>query len=221
MRLLIAEDDMLLGEGLRAALGKAGFTVTWVRDGRATLGALDSDDFVALVLDIGLPGMNGLEVLKTLRRNEKSLPVLMLTASDTTRDKVTSLDGGADDYLVKTVDMEELIARLRALIRRSGLSGNNSLRVGELLIDIASHSVKKSGLEIKLSPREFGILRVLMEGPGRIYTKAQLEKAMYGWETHVDSNTIEVHIHHLRAKLGADTIHTVRGVGYTIRKPSQ
>jgi DNA-binding response OmpR family regulator len=218
MKLLLVEDDPLLGDGLRAALGKAGFTVHWVRDGKAALGALEAEEFAAMVLDIGLPVMSGMEVLRELRSTNNTLPVLILTARDTTRDKVLSLERGADDYLVKTADMEELIARLRALIRRSG-RGGGSLGFGDLTLDLVARAVTRNGNTIAVSSREFAVLRALIEGAGRVLTRGQLERALYGWSRNVDSNAIEVHVHNLRLKLGAETIKTVRGVGYTIAKP--
>lgn len=217
MRLLLVEDDPLLGDGLRAALDKAGFAVTWVRDGKSVLGALASGDFAVMVLDIGLPGMGGMEVLRELRDANDTLPVLILTARDTTRDKVLSLDRGADDYLVKTADMEELVARLRALVRRSG-RGGGSLGVGDLTLDLVAHNVVRNGHAVAVSGREFAVLRALMESAGRVLTRSQLETSLYGWGRNVESNAVEVHIHNLRLKLGADTIKTVRGVGYTIAR---
>ncbi len=217
MRLLIVEDDALLGAGLRAALSKWGFTVTWVRLGAAALNVLEIEDFVAVVLDVGLPDISGLEVLRKLRAAGKKLPVMILTARDTTRDKVVCLDHGADDYLVKTTDMEELVARLRALIRRSG-RGGGLLVVGGLTLNLDDRSVTMNGEEVNVSKREFDVLRALMEGAGRVLTRAQLEQALYGWNRNVDSNAVEVHIHNLRHKIGATTLKTVRGVGYTIAK---
>ena len=217
MRLLIVEDDSLLGGGLRAALSKTGFVVTWVRDGKAALELLAREAFVAMVLDIGLPEMDGLEVLRRLRAGGQMLPVLMLTARDTTRDKVLSLESGADDYLLKTADMEELIARLRALIRRSGRAVG-ALSVGELTLNLEAHSVTKGGDPVSISKREFDVLRALMEGAGRVLTRGQLEQSLYGLNRNVDSNAIEVHVHNLRAKLGAGLLKTVRGVGYTINR---
>ncbi len=217
MRLLIVEDESLLGGGLRAALSKTGFVVTWVRDGKAALELLAREAFVAMVLDIGLPEMDGLEVLRRLRAGGQMLPVLMLTARDTTRDKVLSLESGADDYLLKTADMEELIARLRALIRRSGRAVG-ALSVGELTLNLEAHSVTKGGDPVSISKREFDVLRALMEGAGRVLTRGQLEQSLYGLNRNVDSNAIEVHVHNLRAKLGAGLLKTVRGVGYTISR---
>ena len=217
MRLLIAEDDALLGAGLRAALGKWGFTVTWVRHGGAALDVLESEQFLAMVLDIGLPDISGLDVLRRVRATGNKLPILILTARDTTHDKVTSLDCGADDYLVKTTDMEELVARLRALIRRSG-RGGGMLSVGALSVDLDSRAVTLSGEAVNVSKREFEVLRVLMEGAGRVLTRSQLEQSLYGWNRSVDSNAVEVHIHNLRSKIGANILKTVRGVGYTIAR---
>jgi DNA-binding response OmpR family regulator len=217
MRLLIAEDDALLGAGLRAALGKWGFTVTWVRHGGAALDVLETEQFLAMVLDIGLPDISGLDVLRKVRATGNKLPILILTARDTTHDKVTSLDCGADDYLVKTTDMEELVARLRALIRRSG-RGGGMLSVGALSVDLDSRAVTLSGEAVNVSKREFEVLRVLMEGAGRVLTRSQLEQSLYGWNRSVDSNAVEVHIHNLRSKIGANILKTVRGVGYTIAR---
>jgi DNA-binding response OmpR family regulator len=217
MRLLIAEDDALLGAGLRAALGKWGFTVTWVRHGGAALDVLETEQFLAMVLDIGLPDISGLDVLRKVRATGNKLPILILTARDTTHDKVTSLDCGADDYLVKTTDMEELVARLRALIRRSG-RGGGMLSVGALSVDLDSRAVTLSGEAVNVSKREFEVLRVLMEGAGRVLTRSQLEQSLYGWNRSVDSNAVEVHIHNLRSKIGASILKTVRGVGYTIAR---
>lgn len=220
MRLLLVEDDALLGDGLRAALDKAGFAVTWVRDGRSAVDVVASQDFVAMVLDIGLPAMNGMDVLREVRAAGNDLPILMLTARDSTRDKVMGLERGADDYLVKTADMEELVARLRALIRRSGRA-SGILKVGDLILNLTTHSVSNGGNAVPVSAREAAVLRALMERAGRVITRSQLEEALYGWGKAAESNAVEVHIHNLRAKLGAELIKTVRGVGYTIAKPQQ
>lgn len=217
MRLLLAEDDALLGAGLRAALSKSGFAITWVRDGKAALEVLAVSEFAAMVLDLGLPGVSGLDVLRKIRAAGSLLPVLILTARDSTHDKVTCLDSGADDFLVKTTDMEELIARLRTLIRRTVRLGG-AVKVGDLTLDPDTHTVTQKGVIVKVSRREFAILRALVEGAGRILTRSQLEKALYGGEHGIESNAIEVHIHNLRQKLGATTLKTIRGVGYTIAK---
>jgi DNA-binding response OmpR family regulator len=191
--------------------------VTWVRHGGAALDGLETEQFLAMVLDIGLPDISGLDVLRRVRATGNKLPILILTARDTTHDKVTSLDCGADDYLVKTTDMEELVARLRALIRRSG-RGGGMLSVGALSVDLDSRAVTLSGEAVNVSKREFEVLRVLMEGAGRVLTRSQLEQSLYGWNRSVDSNAVEVHIHNLRSKIGASILKTVRGVGYTIAR---
>ena len=217
MKLLIVEDDALLGAGLRAALSKSGFEVTWLRSGQAALDGLTVNTYVALVLDLSLPDLTGLEVLRKLRADGNTMPVLILTARDSTHDKVVCLNFGADDFLVKTTDMEELIARLRALIRRAG-HGGGTFSVGDLKLDPEAHSVTQKGAPVNVSKREFDVLRALMEGAGRVLTRSQLEQSLYGWNRAVDSNAIEVHIHNLRLKIGAGTLKTVRGVGYTIAR---
>lgn len=216
MQLLIVEDDALLGSGLQASLSNAGFSACWVRTGQAALDALAQKSFVIMVLDIGLPDMSGLEVLHKMRSSGNNLLVLMLTARDATSDKVISLETGADDYLVKTTDIEELIARLRALIRRSGQAGQYS--VNGLALDAHAHRVTQNGAPIELSQREFSILRVLLDGAGRVVTRSHLEQSLFGSDRVIDSNALEVHIHNLRAKIGANTLKTVRGVGYTIAR---
>lgn len=218
MKILLVEDDGLLGASLRAALGKVGFAVTWVKNGDEALALAAAQDYLAMVLDLGLPKVHGIDVVAALRAAGNAIPILILTATDTTRDKVISLERGADDFLGKTADLEELIARLRALIRRSGKS-SGSLTVGALKLDIDARTVLQGGKPIKVSNREFGILRALMEGAGRVLTRAQLEQSLYGSNASVESNAVEVHIHNLRLKLGAATLHTIRGIGYTIVRP--
>jgi DNA-binding response OmpR family regulator len=220
MRLMLVEDDALLGGGLQAALGKAGFEVTWLRDGAAALEQLPGGGYAAVVLDLGLPTISGLEVVRQMRAQGHSLPVLILTARDTTRDKVQGLEDGADDYLTKSADIEELIARLRALLRRSG-RGGACLTAGELRIDIDARTAWHAGVPVKLSRREFDVLRALIEGAGRVLTRRQLEQSLYGWGHEVESNAIEVHVHNLRAKLGTSALKTVRGVGYSLVRQSQ
>jgi DNA-binding response OmpR family regulator len=211
---LIVEDNALMGAGLRSALSRSGFEIVWVRDGEAALKILATETFLAMVLDVGLPGMSGLEVLQILRSDGDKMPVLVLTARDTTLDKVTSLDNGADDFLAKTTDIEELAARLRALIRRSGRS--EKYVAGDLILDLGAHTVTQRGIPIDLSKREFEVLSILMNASGRVVTRSQLERSLYGRDRQVESNSLEVHIHNLRAKIGATTLKTIRGVGYTI-----
>jgi DNA-binding response OmpR family regulator len=224
MRLLLVEDDSLLGGGLRATLSKSGFDVTWVREGRAALDLARTEPFTIMLLDIGLPDLGGLDVLRQLRQlraDGHQLPVLVLTARDSTRDTVLGLEAGADDYVVKTADMEELLARLRALIRRAGRGGAGSLSVGALKLDLDARTVSRNGEAVAVSRREFEVLRTLMEAAGRVLTRSQLEQALYGRSHGVESNAVEVHIHNLRLKLGPTALKTVRGVGYTIASRAQ
>jgi len=216
MHLLFAEDDALLGAGLYAALGKAGFEVTWAKDGQSALDLILARDFDAVVLDIGLPVLGGMEVLRRLRAARRDVPVLILTALDSTPSKVAGLEAGADDYLAKTAELDELIARVRALIRRAG---RGSLSVGELRMDTAARVVTLRGVPVHLARREFDVLRLLMEASGRVLTRSQLEQALYGDSGAVDSNAVEVYIHNLRSKLGASLLKTVRGVGYALVRP--
>ncbi|MCE1171669.1 response regulator [Azovibrio restrictus] len=215
MRLLLVEDDPVLGDGLKTGLSQAGFTVDWAQDGAAADAALDCEQFALAILDLGLPRLEGLEVLRRLRRRGQTLPVLILTARDSTGEKVAGLDAGADDYLIKPIDLDELAARIRALLRRAGGRAAPVLEVGPLRLDPASHQVELEGQPVNLSTREFSILQLLVENAGRVISRSQLEAALYGWGDSLESNAVEVHIHHLRKKLGSDSIRTLRGVGYT------
>jgi two-component system OmpR family response regulator/two-component system response regulator QseB len=199
-------------------LRQEGYAVDWVKDGIAADLALQNETYDVLVLDLGLPRLSGMEVLVRLRGRGQTLPVLILTARDATGDKIAGLDSGADDYLVKPVDLDELAARVRALSRRSAGRANPELKLGELVLDPAAHQVRLAGVPVELSTREFSLLQVLMQNAGRVLTRAQLESSLYGWRDEPDSNALEVHIHHLRKKLGAECIKTLRGVGYTMRK---
>jgi two-component system, OmpR family, response regulator QseB len=218
MRILLVEDDPQLGDGLMVGLRQAGFAVDWVRDGHAADLALSSETFDLVVLDLGLPRLSGMEVLKRARDRGRTAPVLILTARDATGDKVAGLDAGADDYLVKPVDLDELTARIRALTRRSAGRAAPLLTHGDLALDPAAHSVTLAGQPVELASREFALLQMLLESAGRVLTRSQLEQSLYGWGDEPDSNALEVHIHHLRRKLGSELIRTLRGVGYTIPK---
>lgn len=218
MRILLIEDDPQLGDGLTVGLRQAGFAVDWVRDGQSADDALRTEDFDLLVLDLGLPRLSGMEVLQRARKRGQSMPVLILTARDVTGDKVSGLDAGADDYLVKPVDLDELSARIRALSRRSAGRAAPLLVHGRISLDPAAHEVTLDGQAVELSSREFSLLQMLLESAGRVLTRSQLEQSLYGWREEPDSNALEVHIHHLRKKLGSDLIRTLRGVGYTISK---
>lgn len=217
MRLLLVEDDPLLGDGIQTGLHQAGFTVDWVQDGRAAQTLLRAEEFSALVLDLGLPGeLDGMALLSWLRNRKHALPVLILTARDTVADKLAGLDGGADDYLVKPFDLDELAARLRALIRRSHGRQSALLTYAGLTLDPAAHKVSVDGQTVELSAREFSLLEALLENNGRVLARSQLERLIYGWNEEPESNAVEVHVHHLRKKLGSELIRTVRGIGYTI-----
>jgi DNA-binding response OmpR family regulator len=219
MRILLVEDDPLLGDGMQKSLGHLGFTVDWLRDGKQAEHALSSEEYAAVVLDLGLPQRDGFTLLHTAREAGLRTPVLILTARDTTPDKLKGFSLGADDYVVKPVDMEELAARLHALIRRSGGHAAPRLCIGAIELDPAAHRVWREGQAVELSAREFAILEQLMQNAGRVLTRAQLEESLYGWGDSVDSNTVEVFIHHLRKKLGADFIRTLRGIGYSVERP--
>ena len=220
MHLLLAEDDTMIGESVRKGLRQDGFTVDWVQDGRSAELVLDEDKYDLLLLDIGLPRKSGLEVLKTLRGQGNRVPVLILTARDALSDRVTGLDAGADDYLIKPFELEELYARIRALLRRQSGRADSVIRLGNLTLDPATHAVHLNGQPVILSGREFSLLRVLLDRPGVVFSGTQLEEKLYGWNEEVASNTVEVYIHALRKKLGAGLIKNVRGVGYMITKQS-
>jgi DNA-binding response OmpR family regulator len=216
MRLLLVEDDPLLGDGLRAGLALDGYGVDWVRDGEAARLALGAEQYDACVLDLGLPRRSGLEVLKDLRQRGSPLPVLILTARDATEDKVAGLDAGADDYLVKPVNLAELQARLRALLRRAAGASTPLLQHGDLSLDPAARRVTLAGQDVPLSAREYALLYDLLSHKNRIRSRQELESGLYAWGEEADSNTVEVYVHHLRKKLGADMIRTVRGLGYVL-----
>jgi two-component system OmpR family response regulator/two-component system response regulator QseB len=218
MRILLAEDDPLLGDGLRAGLRQLGFLVDWVRDGEAALRELCAQPYAAAVLDLGLPLKDGLVVLAEARRAGVKLPVLVLTARDAVPDRIRGLDTGADDYVVKPVDLDELAARLRALVRRAHGQPQETLAAQDVVLDPAARTVLQAGEAVPLSGREFDLLHALLLNAGRVLSREQLEQHLYSWGQEVDSNAVEVHIHHLRRKLGAALILTVRGVGYTLAR---
>lgn len=216
MRILLAEDDPLLGDGLRAGLRQLGFQVDWVQDGLAAEWELSSGDYAAAVLDLGLPLKDGLAVLSALRQRKIATPILVLTARDAVPDRIRGLDLGADDYVVKPVDLHELGARLRSLVRRAHGQAQDALRWGAVLLEPAARQVSLNGAAVTLSTREFDLLQVLMLNAGRVLSREQLEQQLYSWGHEVESNAIEVHIHHLRRKLQPELIQTLRGVGYTV-----
>jgi len=216
MRMLLAEDDAMIGAAVRDRLRSQGFAVDWVRDGRAADMALAAEAYDLLLLDLGLPGREGLAVLKGLRARGSTLPVVILTARDAVDDRVAGLDAGADDYIVKPFDLKELEARLRAVLRRQAGHASSVIEHGRLSLDLVAHELRQDGVLVPLSPREFALLHALLERPGRVLSRAQLEERLYGWGEEVGSNVVEVHIHSLRRKLGTELIRNVRGVGYRV-----
>jgi len=220
MRILLAEDDPLLGDGLRAGLRQAGFQVDWVRDGDAAERELRAEPYAAAVLDLGLPLKDGMAVLASIRRAAVKTPVLVLTARDAVPDRIRGLDLGADDYVVKPVDLHELAARLRALVRRAHGQPEERLVARDVVLDPAARTVQRAGVPVTLPAREFDLLHALMLNAGRVLSREQLEQHLYSWGREVESNAVEVHVHHLRRKLGNDLIQTVRGVGYIVPRES-
>jgi two-component system OmpR family response regulator/two-component system response regulator QseB len=214
MRILVVEDDPLLADGLQAGLRQAGFDVDLAQDGVAADLALGTHQHAAVVLDLGLPRLGGLEVLKRLRAGNSGVPVLILTARDRVEDRIKGLDSGADDYVVKPVDLGELAARLRALVRRSKGEAAPVVQIGALRLDPAARQVTFHGNRIELQAREFAMLHELMLNAGRVLSREQLVERLYAWGEEIESNAIEVHVHHLRRKLAPEVIRTVRGVGY-------
>jgi two-component system response regulator QseB len=218
MRLLLVEDDAMIGESVRLGLRRDGFTVDWVRDGRAAELALANGVYDLVLLDLGLPKKDGLDVLKTLRRGGNHLPVLILTARDSVTDRINGLDSGADDYLVKPFDLDELAARIRALLRRQAGRADTVIQCGALTLNPATHEARLGDRQLTLSARELAVLEALLERPGAVLSREQLEEKLYGWDEEVESNAVEVYIHGLRKKLGADFIKNIRGVGYMVPK---
>ncbi|HEY1996285.1 response regulator [Paraburkholderia sp.] len=218
MRILLVEDDDLIGSGVEAGLRQAGFAVDWARDGRKANLALATTAYALVVLDLGLPGMSGTEVLRALRSGGNDVPVLVLTARGTVADRVDGLEAGADDYLGKPFDLIELLARCRALLRRSQGRGAEQIRYRNLAIDPGAQSVLRDEVRVALTAREWAVLLQLITHQGVPQSRARLEESLYGWQEEIESNAIEVHVSNLRKKLGADLIRTVRGIGYVVEK---
>jgi two-component system response regulator QseB len=218
MRLLLAEDDRMIGEGIRRGLKQDGFAVDWVQDGRAAELALAENVHDLVVLDLGLPRKEGLDVLRAMRRRGDARPVLIVTARDAVADRVGGLDAGADDYLVKPFELTELAARIRALLRRSAGRAEPLVAYGDIELFPVTRELRVRGEPVALSAREFALLEALLARPGAVLSRAQLEAKLYGWNEEVESNAVEVHIHALRRKLGADAIRNIRGVGWMIAK---
>ena len=220
MRILIAEDDVLLGDALLSGLKQRGFDADWVRDGVTAETALHAEPYAAVVLDLGLPRQDGLKVLAKQRAKGNPIPVLVLTARDAIEDRVKGLDTGADDYVLKPVDLDELAARLRALVRRSRGDPSPVLEIGELAIDPAARTVRYRGAPVALQAKEFKLLHEFALNAGRVLTRDQIQQRLYAWGEEVESNSVDVHIHHLRRKLAPELIRTVRGVGYVLARQS-
>ena len=220
MRVLLVEDDRMIGDSLRSALRLEGHAVDWVRDAQAAHGSLATERFDLVLLDLGLPDGDGLQVLRALRARRDATPVIVLTARDAKGDRVAGLDAGADDYLVKPFEFDELTARMRAVARRHGGRAELVMQVGAVTLDPATRQVTRDGEPVLLSAREFALLEALMQRPGALLSRAQLEDKLYGWGDAVESNAVSVYVHQLRRKLGADFIGTMRGVGYYVGRPS-
>ena len=219
MRILLVEDDDLLAAGIRDTLERALYAVEWVDDGAHALAALQANSFDLVILDLGLPGLDGIEVLRRVRAGGAATPVLILSARDTAPDRVLGLDAGADDYLIKPFDVDELLARVRVLQRRQRGAAINVIEHGRLTLDPAALSVTFDGRPVALQRREFMLLQRLLQSPGQVLSRAQLEEAIYGWDGGIESNTVDVHIHKLRRKLYPEVIRTVRGIGYIADPP--
>jgi len=216
VRILLVEDDALLGDGIYAGLCRENNAVDWVKNGESALYATTEAPYDCVILDIGLPKMNGLDVLRSMRKNNNATPVLILTAQDDISDRVTGLDAGADDYLIKPFEFSELCARLRALTRRARGTASEIIQYNDIKINASAHTVEYKNNEIVLSRREFTLLLELITNQGRVLSKQYLEQKIYSWGDEIESNTIEVHIHHLRKKLYTNLIKTVRGIGYIL-----
>lgn len=221
MRILLVEDDELLGDATRTGLSQYGYTVDWLKDGESAKLALKNESFDLVVLDLGLPKLSGLGLLRYARSAGNATPVIILTARETIEDRVKGLDAGADDYLTKPFEMDELTARVRALIRRSSGRADSTIQYRNVELDPAAHSVTVDGNEVNVPRREFALLQKLLENSGQVLSREQLMQSVYGWEEDVDSNALEVHIHNLRKKLNATFIRTIRGVGYMVEKENK
>jgi len=216
MRLLLIEDDRMIGRAIRLGLSAAGFTVDWIHDGPGGRSALSNGVYDAVVLDLGLPGVDGLSLLHELRGRRETVPVLIVSARDAVPDRIAGLNAGADDYLLKPFDLDELVARVRALLRRHAKSASIEMSAGALRIDPVTRMATLDGRALTLTAKEFALLEALLRRPGAVLSRERLEESIYGWGEEVGSNAVEVHLHNLRRKLGAQVIKNIRGVGYRI-----
>ena len=218
MRVLVVEDDRMIAKGLHTALRQDGYAVDGVSDGRSASEALRSSKFDLVLLDLGLPGRDGLEVLRELRGRGDSTPVIIVTARDDIENRIEGLDAGADDYIVKPFDLNEVAARMRSVLRRAAGRGDPCIRHRGICLNPVSHEVERDGEPVILSAHEFAVLEALLQRPGAVLSRAQLEDRLYGWNDSIESNAVEVYVHGLRRKLGSDAIRTLRGVGYFVPK---
>ncbi len=216
MRLLLVEDDPLVGDGIHTGLSQQGCAVDWVMDGLNGEHALATEDYEVVILDLNLPKRDGITVLKNLRTTNNNVPVLVLTARSGIEDRIAGLDSGADDYMIKPFDLNELYARIRVLIRRRNGRSSSLIKHGDIELDPSTHTVRRRNREITLSRREFSVLHQLLENEGKVLSRSRLEDSLYAWSDEVESNTVEVHVHHIRKKLGSHLIRTIRGVGYVV-----
>jgi two-component system, OmpR family, response regulator QseB len=219
MRVLVVEDDEMIAQGLQTALRRAGFAVDWMRNGRNAAAALQTSVFDVVLLDLGLPDRDGIDVLRELRRRGDATPVIILTARDEIQHRVAGLDAGADDYIVKPFDLDEMLARMRSVLRRVAGRGDPGIQHGDLRLDPVTRTVERSGAPVGLSGHEYAVLEALLQRPGAVLSRSQLEDRLYGWGDPIGSNAVEVYVHGLRRKLGSDVIQTLRGVGYFVPKP--
>ncbi len=218
MRVLLVEDDPMIGQGLQTAVRQGGFAVDWMRDGEAADAALAAAKFDLLLLDLGLPKRDGLELLRQLRRRGDHTPAIILTARDDIRNRIAGLDSGADDYIVKPFDLDEVMARMRSVLRRAAGRGDPCIQHGDLRLDPVTRTVERGGVPVSLSAHEYSVLEALLQRPGAVLSRTQLEDRLYGWDEPIGSNAVEVYVHGLRRKLGSDAIRTLRGVGYFVPK---
>ncbi len=218
MRVLLVEDDGMIAQGLQTALRQSSYAVDWVADGKSAEAALQDSVFDLVLLDLGLPLRDGLHVLRALRQRGDATPVIILTARDETQQRIAGLDAGADDYIVKPFDLDEVMARMRSVLRRAAGRGDPAIQHGDLRLDPVSRTVERNGTPVNLSAHEFSVLEALLQRPGAVLSRSQLEDRLYGWDDQIGSNAIEVYIHGLRRKLGNDAIRTLRGVGYFVPK---
>jgi two-component system response regulator QseB len=218
MRVLLVEDDEMIAQGLQTALRQAAFAVDWMRDGKSAGMALQTSNFDLVLLDLGLPHRDGIDVLRDLRKRGDATPVIILTARDEIQHRIAGLDAGADDYIVKPFDLDEVTARMRSVLRRAAGRGDPGIQHGDLRLDPVTRRVERDGVPVPLSSHEYAVLEALLQRPGAVLSRTQLEDRLYGWDEQIGSNAVEVYVHGLRRKLGSDVIRTLRGVGYFVPK---